>query len=74
MFTWYHNNPLADLFQTCVDYFIWAGRDTFKTNVPDPLCEKLQIGKVLSKASKYVGNNISQDSDNITLDQTDYIA
>ena len=73
MFTWYHNSPLTDLFHTCVDDFIWAGSNTFKTNAPDPLCKKLQVGKGLSKASKYVGNNISQGSDSITLDQTDYI-
>ena len=56
-----------------MDDFIWAGSDTFKTNVPDPLYKIFQVGKVPSKASKNVGNNISQGSDNITLDPTDYI-
>ena len=51
VFTWYHDNPFVDLFQTCVDGFLSAGSDTFKTNVPDPLCKKFQVGKVLSKAS-----------------------
>ena len=35
--------------------------------------KKFQVGKVCLKAFKYVGINISQGSDKITLDQIDYI-
>ena len=73
VFMWYHDNHLAGLFQTHVDDFIWAGNNEFKNNVLDPLCKKFQVSKVFSKAFKYVGIDISQDSDKITLDQIDFI-
>lgn len=73
VFTWFHNNQSAGLFQTHVDDFIWDGRDEFKTNVLDIICKKFQVQNIFSEAFKYVGINISQDSYKITLDQINYI-
>ena len=71
--TWYHKNYLADLFQAHVDDFRWAGSDEFKANVLDSLWKKYRVGKVFLKAFTYTGINISQDNDNIALNQIDYI-
>ena len=74
MFTWYEHNVLCGIMLSHVDDFLWSGTPSFEKNVIRPLCTKFQVGTISSKGFKYVGINIKQNEDNITLQQADYIS
>ena len=74
VFFWYHDNHLSGLFQSHVDDFLWARIKEFKEAVLFPLCYKFKVSRKSIKQFKYVAINISQQNEEIKLDQLDYIS
>ena len=58
---------------THVDDFLYAGTTSFIQKVIDPLCKQFEISHQSTKAFKYIGLNIEQNSHGIYLDQINYI-
>jgi hypothetical protein len=74
IFMWYNGSELEGILMSHVDDFLWAGTDAFIKSVITPLSTKFKVGKSCSSDSfKYVGINISQGANGISIDQNDYI-
>ena len=74
MFLYLVDDAVTGVICIHVDDFCWAGDDIFKTAIIDPLQEQFLIGHISSKAFKYIGLNMMQESNgSITLNQNDYI-
>jgi len=56
-----------------VDDFLWGGNDVFKELIINPLMEKFRIGTVSKTAFRFLGMNVEQHVDGITVDQNLFI-
>ena len=66
-------NEIIGLVGVHVDDFIHCGSDSFNKYVILPLMEEFKVGKNEKGSFMYTGFKITQDSDGIVLDQTDYV-
>ena len=73
MFYWRNAGEVAGIICLYVDDFLWVGDSIFKESIVDKLSEMFLIGSSASKAFKYIGLNIGEQSDGTTqVDQFDY--
>jgi len=72
VFYWCDNGSVQGILACHVDDFIWAGTHDFANNVMAEIRNTFHVGKEDTKAFKYVGLEISQVGENITLEQQDY--
>ena len=74
LFIWHNeeSQPIG-MIAIHVDDFLWSGNSTFQTNVIMKIREFFSIGREEDKSFRYLGLNIEQNEDYITLDQSDYI-
>ena len=72
IFYYYKNDKLSGIVAIHVDYFLWAGDVSFSKDIP-AFCKVFIIGKTLKNAFHYLGLELNQSIQNITLDQILYI-
>ena len=70
----YGNEHLEGIIVIHVDDMLFAGEDNFFTNVMAPFKNKFKISKEEHTSFKYVGIDLEQSYDKITLSQKGYIA
>ena len=73
IFTWSRNNETKGILCCHVDDIIYGGSTEFIDQVIKPIKSKFQISSESQNAFKYIGLNIKQSENLITLDQNDYI-
>jgi len=72
IFYWSHNGEIIGIVVCFVDDIIWAGEKEFE-KIIEKLKSSFQIGSESSKAFRYIGINLKQNTDNsIRVDQTGY--
>lgn len=67
-----HTNELIGIIVLHVDDFLHAGNELFEETVSDKLADVYTMGKVEEKQFTYVGFDINQTEDGITIDQSQY--
>ena len=67
------NKEVIGLVGVHVDDFIHAGSDSFNQYVISPLMDEFKVGKNEKGSFMYTGFKITQDTNGIMLDQTDYV-
>ena len=73
LFLWHKSNELHGIIIIHVDDFLWAGSDEFKNNVIEKLCKKYVVSKFESPLFRFVGLNLKQQNNTITIEQYKYI-
>ena len=73
LFYWHYDDKLAGLFLMHVDDFFWGGNSAFRDTVISKIISTLQIGKEESGIFKFIGLQIKQDEEKITMNQQSYI-
>ena len=73
IFTWCNDNKTLGVLCCHVDDIIYGGSNEFINKVIKPLKTKFKISSESQKAFKYIGLNVKQYMNLITLDQVDYI-
>ena len=63
---------LCGLILTHVDDFLHCGSSTFEKSVLIPLCQRFKVGERAMKDFKYVGLHITQEENNISVNQIKY--
>ena len=72
-FFYYHiNNKLAGLMLLHVDDFLVSGNAKFKKAIVTKILDKYDVSKHVAGTFKYIGMNISQNEEFITVDQFEY--
>ena len=74
VFQWTNHGKLEGIFVMHVDDFLYAGTKEFKRHVIDKIIQKYKVGRQINGSFRYVGLKIAQAKDNITIDQSEYIA
>ena len=72
IFYYYKNDKLSGIVAIHADDFLWAGDVSFSKDVP-AFCKIFVIGKTSKNAFRYLGLELNQNIQNITLDQIRYI-
>lgn len=72
LFTMMENGELIGIIACHVDDFLHAGTATFDSKVMEKLTERFLAGKVEGACFQYVGFNVAQDSEGITVDHSIY--
>ena len=70
---WHKENPLHDILSAHVDDFCWAGTELFQNIVINHILNAFTISKEELKTFKYLGLNISQTNDSISMHQRKYM-
>ena len=73
LFMWKSDGRLQGLIAVHVDDFIWCGTENFKANVINPLRNSFKISKENAGAFRYLGIDLRQTNDHLSLDQNSYI-
>ena len=68
-----HGGKLVGMIGIHVDDFLQAGNEYFNKHVIPELVKSFKIGKSEIKEFVYTGFNMKQDTNGITLDQTEYV-
>ena len=75
IFYWHHNEKLEGIICLHVDDFCWAGNEIFKYTVVDKIGKLFLVGSTCDDTNfKYIGLDIKQNEENITLDQLKYVS
>ena len=72
VFYYYKNDKLSWIVAIPVGDFLWAGDVSFSKDII-PACKIFVIGKTSKNAFRYLGLELNQIIQNITLDQIHYI-
>ena len=67
------NGGLSGIIACHVDDFLHAGTEEFEQGVMDKLKERFLAGKVEGASFRYVGFDVRQDSEGITVDHSEYM-
>ena len=73
LFYYKKNAQLCGLLVSHIDDFLHAGNDIFDSEIMDKLRNRFVAGKLVDSDFSYVGFRIIQDSQGVTLDQSDYV-
>ena len=73
LFYWYYDDKLAGLFLMHVNDFFWGGNSAFRDTVISRIISTFQIGKEESGLFKFIGLQIKQDEEKITVNHQSYI-
>ena len=72
-FTLRNSEGLQGIMIVHVDDFLWAGSDLFISKVINPIKQTFKISKESTAAFKYVGVDLEQNKENISVHQYHYI-
>ncbi|KAK4322794.1 hypothetical protein Pmani_006461 [Petrolisthes manimaculis] len=72
-FYWYNEGILSGVLLMHVDDFIWGGTRAFENKVVAKIRSEFQVGQQCSGAFKYIGLQVTQDDDGITISQSQYL-
>ena len=72
-FYWYYGGELCGLFLMHIDDFLWGGTKIFEQHVINHLKEKFDIGNQSSGTFVYIGLELDQNEQGITLKQDKYL-
>ena len=72
LFMYYEENKFQGVLVTHVDDIIFGGTTKFKNNVIAKLADKFKISRMVAGIFEYLGWNIEQSTDHITVDQRSY--
>ena len=70
---YYKDDKLAGIIAIHVDDFLWAGDLLFSNNIISAFCKVFTIGKTSKNTFRYLGLDLNQNCEIITLDQIHYI-
>ena len=73
IFTWNLNGKLHGIISTHVDDFLWGGSKVFQVSVIDKIRSKFVVKSEDAIKFKYLGLDLKQSSQNITLNQYLYV-
>ena len=73
IFTWYFENKLQGLITTNVDYFCFAGSETFKNKVINIICTLFRVKSEEVAKFQYIGLEIKKSNENIRIRQDEYV-
>ena len=73
IFYYYKDEKLAGIIAIHVDDFLWAGDLLFSNNIISAFCKVFTIGKTSKNTFRYLGLDLNQNCESITLDQIHYI-
>ena len=73
LFTWHIDGKLVGMIAAHVDDFLWAGNIAFQSNTIPKLRKIFSVGREEDKSFRYLGLNINQNSQLISVDQRNYI-
>ena len=73
IFYYYKDDKLAGIIAIHVDDFLWAGDLLFSNNIISAFCKVFTIGKTSKNTFRYLGLDLNQNCEIITLDQIHYI-
>ena len=73
IFYYYKDDKLAGIIAIHVDDFLWAGDLLFSNNIISAFCKVFTIGKTSKNTFRYLGLDLNQNCESITLDQIHYI-
>ena len=74
LFSWHYHGQFEGVICVYVDDFLWAGSSIFQETVIKRLHDLFLIGSVSDGSFKYVGLNIEDMDQGITIDQMHYIS
>ena len=69
---YYKNDRLSGVVAIHVDNFLWAGDVSFSKDIP-AICKIFVIGKMSKNAFRYLGLELNENIQNITLDHIHYM-
>ena len=72
-FYWYNEGMLSGVLLMHVDDFIWGGSEVFKNKIVESVKCKFEIGNEACSAFKYLGLDVTQSNEGITLQQKTYM-
>ena len=72
VFYWHDTDGLAGILAVHVDDFLWAGSKSFEMSVIVKLRKMFKVGKEACDSFKYIGLELLQGENKITLCQKDY--
>ena len=73
LFYWKKNDVLEGIITIHVDDFLFGGTTQFHKDIFESIKSIFEISKISDTPLKYLGLNLTQDENKITLDQYDYI-
>ena len=73
IFTWFYNGKILGIISTHVDDFCWYGTKMFRTSVIDKIKSKFVVKSEESLDFNYLGLNISQKENGISVSQDEYV-
>ena len=73
IFYYNKNEKLSGIVAIHVNDFLWAGDVSFSKDIIPAFCKIFVIGKTSKNAFRYLGLEINQNIQNITLDQIHFI-
>ena len=72
LFYWYENGEIKGVLAGHVDDFFWAGSDEFEAHIINKICETFRISTLLRDNFPFLGLQIRQSPEGITVDQYAY--
>ena len=73
LFYWHHDGEIQGVLAGHVDDFFWAGSEKFRRKVIGKICETFKISASLKYNFPFLGLQLTQSSDGITVDQFAYM-
>ena len=74
MYLWYTNDCVIEgVIVTHVDDFVYGGSEDWHTRVVDEVTRRFKISAQFASSFKYVGLNVIQSAESVTIDQQSYI-
>lgn len=71
-FYWYHDGELCGMFLMHVDDFLWGGTKRFENVVIAQIRNHFQVKEQCKNIFRYIGLNIVQNEQGVTVDQNEY--
>lgn len=72
-FYWYNDGELSGVFIMHVDDYFYGGTQAFENLVVANVKKEFQVGQQADGAFKYIGLEVSQNKEGITLSQNEYL-
>ena len=73
LFFWHKNGELHRILVVHVDDFLWSGSNEFISHVKALLKKIFKISREHESTFQYIGLNVKQENQTITVDQMNYI-
>ena len=73
LFIWKNGNKVEGLLSIHVDDFMWCGSEKFRESIIEKLKVTFKISKENSQVFRYLGIDLKQDNEALSLDQNAYV-